>query len=397
MLEDLRALPRGFWVLFAGTFINRFGTFVWPFLTIYLTRRGYSPEFAGTAIACFGLGQITGHTVGGWLADRFGRRNTIALGAYLGAMFYMSIYLAHTVPTILIALFFAGLGAATYQPASGALIADIVPEKRRLRAYSALRLALNAGFAGGSACAGFLAEHSFFWLFAGDALTTALFGCIAWSALPDGLRVKGGNAPWSEALASMARNRSFQALFIGSLCLGLVCTQISTNYPLHVLAAGVRFDFLGLHFHDTQAYGLLLAWNGFLVVLAELPLTGIILRFHPRHAMAFGYLLSGFGLTMNIICRNFASLFVAMTIVTIGEMACAPVGSAYMARVAPERMRGRYMGVLALSWSLSSIFGPLGGTRLYVAHPNVLWIACGLLGIIGALCILADRGPAGRN
>src|SRR5439155_11348419 len=63
MLEDLRALPRAFWVLFAGTFINRFGTFVWPFLTIYLTRRGYSPAFAGTAIACFGFGQITGHTL----------------------------------------------------------------------------------------------------------------------------------------------------------------------------------------------------------------------------------------------------------------------------------------------------------------------------------------------
>ncbi|PYQ28668.1 MAG: hypothetical protein DMF56_15660 [Acidobacteria bacterium] len=39
--ENLRALPRPVWILFGGTFINRFGTFVMPFLAIYLTRRGY--------------------------------------------------------------------------------------------------------------------------------------------------------------------------------------------------------------------------------------------------------------------------------------------------------------------------------------------------------------------
>ncbi|MEZ5301588.1 MAG: hypothetical protein R3F11_13200 [Verrucomicrobiales bacterium] len=36
LLRDLRELPREFWVLFTGTFINRFGTFVMPFLAIFL-------------------------------------------------------------------------------------------------------------------------------------------------------------------------------------------------------------------------------------------------------------------------------------------------------------------------------------------------------------------------
>jgi hypothetical protein len=54
LLDDLRALPRAFWVLFAGTFINRFGSFVWPILAIYLTREGYSMSVAAFAVHRWG-------------------------------------------------------------------------------------------------------------------------------------------------------------------------------------------------------------------------------------------------------------------------------------------------------------------------------------------------------
>ena len=80
MIADLRALPRAFWILFAGIFINRFGTFVWPFLTIYLTRQGYSLTAASFAVSAFAVGSLCGGLTGGWLADHIGRRNTIVLG-----------------------------------------------------------------------------------------------------------------------------------------------------------------------------------------------------------------------------------------------------------------------------------------------------------------------------
>jgi hypothetical protein len=34
LIQDLRALPRSAWILFLGTFLNKFGTFVVPFLAI---------------------------------------------------------------------------------------------------------------------------------------------------------------------------------------------------------------------------------------------------------------------------------------------------------------------------------------------------------------------------
>ena len=53
LLASLRALPRPVWILFFGTFLNKFGTFVVPFLTLYLTREGYSLNDAA------GIGKIS--------------------------------------------------------------------------------------------------------------------------------------------------------------------------------------------------------------------------------------------------------------------------------------------------------------------------------------------------
>ena len=65
LISDLRSLPRAFWVLFCGTFINRFGTFVWPFLTIYLTRQGYTLSDAAWTISSVGAGALFGSLAGG--------------------------------------------------------------------------------------------------------------------------------------------------------------------------------------------------------------------------------------------------------------------------------------------------------------------------------------------
>ena len=70
LFADLKKLPAPYWVLFAGTLINRFGTFVFPFLALYLTRVGFTPAQAGIAIAMFGAGALCGGLFGGWLADQ---------------------------------------------------------------------------------------------------------------------------------------------------------------------------------------------------------------------------------------------------------------------------------------------------------------------------------------
>lgn len=388
MISDLRALPRSFWVLFAGTFINRFGTFVWPFLTIYLTRRGYSLEDAAWAVSGFGVGAIFGSAAGGWLADHIGRRNTIVLGTFTTAAGVMLLYTATWLPAIILCTALIGLTGGIYYPASSALLTDVVPEAQRVRAFAAIRLAVNAGFACGAAVGGLLANHSPFWLFAGDAFTTAFFGVIALLWLPHGLRAQTKNAPWRAAFTWLKRDSAFHALWIAVFLTSVIYTQFGSTYSLLITRLGLTADVFGFRLSPEAIYGLLIAWNGVLVVLTELPLTILTLRFDPRRVMAVGYLLLGIGFGLNVGCTTILSLFLAMTIFTLGEMISAPMSDAVISQLAPAQLRGRYMGVLALAWNSAGILGPQFGFRLFALDARYVWFGCVALSLLAAAATL---------
>jgi MFS family permease len=380
-------------VLFAGTFINRFGTFVWPFLTIYLTRQGHSLTDAAWAVSGLGAGAILGNAAGGWLSDHIGRRNTIVLGTFSTAVAMLLLYGAESLAAVIACTMLVGATSGSYHPAASALIVDIVPNALRVRAYSAFRLAANAGFACGASVGGLLANHSLFWLFGGDALTTASYGVIALLWLPHGLRGQTKNAPWSAAFAALKRDTVFQALWIASFCSSMIFAQFGSTYSLHIMREGLTFDGFGFHLAPEIIYGLLLAWNGVLVVFTELPLTSLTLRFDPRRTMALGYVLLGAGFGLNAWCHSIATLWLAMTVFTLGEMISSPMASAFVARLAPERMRGRYMGILALAWNTSGILGPQFGFRLFAYDARFVWFGCAFLGLAAAVITLGFGNP----
>ena len=58
LFEQMRSLPRVVWILFVGLFIHRFGTFVVPFLTLYLNDIGYSAGEIGSIFACLAIGGV---------------------------------------------------------------------------------------------------------------------------------------------------------------------------------------------------------------------------------------------------------------------------------------------------------------------------------------------------
>src|SRR5260221_12814953 len=100
LAADLRSLPRPFWILFAGVFINRFGTFVWPFLTIYLTRRGYSLAQASVAVSALGAGALFGGVLGGWVSGPSGRRQPVVAGAFGPAVLGVGLFAAQRLAAI---------------------------------------------------------------------------------------------------------------------------------------------------------------------------------------------------------------------------------------------------------------------------------------------------------
>ncbi len=181
-------MPRTAWVLFAGTFVLRLGSFVFPFLALYLTKNGLSVTQAGLAITGYGVGAMLAQLSGGLLTDRIGRRNAIAISMITSAALVLLLLDARSLLAVLSVVIVYAFFAELHRPASGALIADLIPPEHRVAAYAFNRLLFNLSFAIGLAIGGLLAEEHFRELFIADAATSVVFGVISLVALPHGTR-----------------------------------------------------------------------------------------------------------------------------------------------------------------------------------------------------------------
>ena len=371
-------MPRTLWVLCAGSFINRFGTFVLPFILLYMTSLGFSPTQAGWAMGAYGIGRCLASLLGGWLADHIGRKGTIVFSTLSGAAMMMVLSQVKTFELFIVTATLTGATAEMFGPAGHALVADLVPPPLRVTAFGALRLAINAGFAFGPAVAGWLATRSFFWLFVGDAATTLIFGLIAWRLLPSGHLHPKSNAHWRDDLDQVFHDRSLQLLWIATAAIAIVFFQTNSSFALHVKASGF----------DPQTYGNLCAMNGVLIVLFELPLTQLTQRVRAEWTMALGYMVMGLGFGLNALGSTLPYLIASMMVLTLGEMLNAPYSAAFAAELAPAHLRGRYMGVQSMAWTQAFIVAPILGTQLYHSKPDLLWGGSVAVGLLSASLML---------
>lgn len=380
--EDLRALPRPAWVLFGGTFINRFGSFVLAFLVFYLTSRGYSAATAGLALSAYGIGSMAAAIAGGQLADTIGRRNSIIVSMFSSATTMLALSQVTSIRSIVLLTALAGFTAELYRPASYALVADLTPNGRRITGFAMYRLAVNAGVAAGPAVAGFLAERSFLWLFIGDALTSIIYGCAAYFALP---KDRPGIREPSSALGvvpRMASDPRLVRMLIATLGLAFVIYQAYATFPLHLARSG----------YTPVIYGSLMSLNGALIIAVEIWVTTLTRRLPALIAIAIGILLNGIGFGAIGLASNVGMLVLTVVIWTLGETVFSPVSAAYIADIAPLDLRGRYQAAWAFTYSLGLTLAPIGGTLLYSISPRALWFSC--LGVCLAAAMLVARAWA---
>lgn len=383
--REVSEMPRGVWVLFVGTLINRLGGFVLFFLILYLTQKGYSPARAGLVLSTYGVGGIFASIIGGHLADTFGRRNTIAVAMFLSATTLMLLSQAESMWAIALWTGLTGLTAELYRPASAALLADLTPQGERVTAFAVYRIAINLGVAVGPALGGFLADRSFFLVFLVDAVTSAIFGLVALVALPDTRGETRHGVSGRRAFGAVASDRSFLAFLVASLLGGVAFMQFNSTLPLQVRAFGFPH----------AVYGMIMSVNGLMVLLIELPLTRITRKRPAPRVIALGLLLVGLGYGLTPLGSSAVILFLSVAVWTMGEIVFVPVASAHVADISPGYMRGRYQGAWTATWGLSHILAPIIGTAVYQHSPNTLWTGCIVAGAAAALVVLSGvrRAP----
>ncbi|MDX3075449.1 MDR family MFS transporter [Streptomyces sp. NPDC088354] len=388
-------LPRGFWWLWSSTLVNRLGTFVYPFLTLYLTLdRGFSATAAGLVVSCFGLGSVAGSLVGGELSDRLGRRATMAGSYVVTAAVTAALAVTPQVAAMAVLTFLFGAGSSAPRPALSAMIADLVGPEDRQRAFSLNYWAVNIGFGLSSVMAGFLVRADFVWIFVGDAATTLVCGLMAWLLLPETRPAANDAVPAPTAGPAAARGLTVAlrdgrllALTAVSFALWLLFHQGVTTLPVAMEAQGL----------STRTYGLVIGLNGLVVVLLQIPLSRGLRGRRPGPLLAGAAVLFGAGFGVTALAGSAATVYgLGVVIWTVGEMVFAPTSAAAVADLSPSHLRGRYQGVFGFGTAAASCVAPIaGGIVLDRAGGSVLWAGCAAVGLLAACAFLVLRLGSG--
>ncbi len=369
------AYPRPFWMLVVGTFVNRTGLVVLPFLALYLSGpRAFSVAQATAAVSLYGAGAFLGGFVGGWLADRVGRR-PVLLASLGGASFPMAaIPFAESFAAIgaLVATF--GLLSEMYRPAVSAAVADLVPPARQPRAYAIVYWAINLGAAVGPALGGLLAERSYLGLFVLEGASLLAYAVIVWVSVPETrpATADGAERPRVD-LRPVVRDGALAALALAVLLVGVGFYQLFTTLPLAMAADGL----------SERYFGFVITVNGALIVLVGLPVAAWVGDRATGWPVPAAVALVALGLALQIPAHTFGAYAACAVVWTLGEMAFLPVVPTLVSRLSPADLRGSYQGVYHASWGLAKMLGPvLGGLVFAGLGSATLWSgAAGLVAV----------------
>lgn len=377
--------PRAFWIYNIIVFIDRLGGFMlYPFFALYLTQKfDIGMSTVGILFAVFSLTGMAGSAIGGALTDRMGRKSVIIASLLLSSLSALGMGLAPTMSIFIAVVVLVGTLSSIGHPAHEAVVADLLPEGKRAEGYGIIRVVFNIAVIIAPPIAGLLIANSYLTLFVVDAVISIISAGIVLFGLPE-------TKPQTHA---HAKPESMRQTFAGY---GLVFKDIPflAFIGVSIMMTLVYMNMnstLGVYLRDQHGqpeirYGWLLSINAIMVVFLQFWVTRRIEKYRPMLIMAAGSLLYALGFAMYGFVSTFALFVTAMMIITIGEMIVSPIQQSMVASFAPEHMRGRYMAVSGLTWSMAFTVGPyFAGLILDSSNPNLLWVVCGFVGILATL------------
>jgi MFS family permease len=386
--NTINEYPRTFWVLVVITFINQLGNaLIFPFFSLYLTRKfNASLTEVGLLFTFFTISGFIGATIGGALTDRMGRKGMLIFSLLASAGSNLAMGLSPSMMFCYGLALFTGILTSAGDPASSAMIADLLPEKKRAGGFGVMRIGFNIAVALGPAIGGLLAARSYLTLFIIDCVLSTICAVLVYYFLSE-TKPEPKQGEEKENLG---------ATFVGYL------TVFKDKAYMFFLAAGFlswltyqnMTTTLGVFLRDIKGipesgYGLIISLNAVMVILFQFPITRKIEKFKPMLMMAVGTALYALGYLMYGFVNTFLLFAIAMAIITIGEMVVAPVGQALSTNFAPEQMRGRYLAIQGHTISIAYGIGPLLAGQIFDSgSPNWLWYAAGTVGAISAFMFL---------
>jgi len=374
--------PPAFWTYNIIVFIDRLGGFMlYPFFALYLTSKfDIGMSTVGLIFAVFSITGMAGSAIGGALADRMGRKTVIVASLILSSLSALGMGFAPTLSIFILIVVIVGTLSSIGGPAHEAVVADLLPPEKRAEGYGIIRVIFNVAVIIAPPIAGLLIANSYLTLFIVDAVISIISATIVIFALPETKPQAHEHAkPETMKQTFAGYKRVFRDVpFVAFIGVTVLMTLVYMNMN----------STLGVYLRDQHnlpelRYGALLSINAIIVVALQFWVTRKLESFKPMVMMAVGTFLYAVGFAMYGFVSGFALFVTAMVIITIGEMVVAPFQQSLVASFAPEHMRGRYMAVSGLTWSIAFTIGPyFAGLMLDSANPNALWLLCGFIGLL---------------
>lgn len=380
--DSYTGLSRNTWYLSLVMLINRSGTMVIPFMTIYCTQSlKFSITQAGFIMGLFGLGAIVGAMIGGRITDRFGFYPQQVTPLLLGGIMFVVTGYQHTYVSLCISTFILSVCNESFRPANATAIAYYSKQENRTRSYSLNRLAINLGWAIGGALGGFLASINYKLLFWVDGCTNIAAAFLLLKLLP---YIKTGTRHIKDKHTIIQqhayRDKIYVAFIVLTILFAACFFQLFTILPV----------FYKTQWHlNEQFIGMLMALNGIIIVLIEMILVYSLEGTKPLTTfIRTGILLVGFGYALiNILPASGWSAILSVSIITIGEILSMPFMNSFWIKRTRETNRGQYAAMYTIAWSIAQIAAPTLGSQVvqHISYAALLWI-------LPCICLLASLG-----
>ena len=402
MLSRLRKIyaefPRLFWIIVVTYFIDSLGsTLLFPFFALYITQKfGVGMTQAGILLGMSSLFGLIGSMIGGALTDKFGRRQLILFGLVFSALSSLLFGLASDVKILYILVVIVGLLSRIANPAHDAMMGDILSEEKRQEAFGITRVAYNYAWIFGTAIGGLIAARSFLALFIADAVLSLIVAIILYRYLPETKPRAHIEAKRSESFFTTVAGYRVVLRDLGYMAFTLAGMIVLLVYQQQYGALAVYLR--DVHNISSKSYGIMLSVSGLEVVLFQIWISRTIRRFPPFLMMTLGALFFTIGFATIGFVQGFEFFLLAVVIATVGEMVMFPTNKALAINFSPAEMRGRYMAVYDLGWTIPATFGPAAaGLILDGYDPNLLWYLGGILCAVSALSFYALHLWLGRQ
>lgn len=350
-----------------------------PFLTIYFSGE-FGKTLTGILLVFSQAFAVIASLLGGYLADRFGRKRMMVLSAFGQGVSLIIFSVAsssffHSAWVGFSAFAMAGFCNAIYWPASQAMVADVVGEKDRNSVFAVFYMAANLAVVVGPII-GAIFYHQYFSLL---LLTCGIAAFLLVIALAKKTREtlpfkakynKRKEKPSSILLQQfkdykvIVKDKVFFLYILAGILISQTYMQLDLLLPIYIkdtIDVQNLFSFRDwtLSVSGEQTFAIVLAENGLMVILFSILVTKWMARYREKTI----FFLSSIVYAVSFVFVSQSSFvwgfIVSMAVFTFAELMTAGIMQGFIAKIAPEDMRGQYFAAASLRHTIGKTIAPL--------------------------------------